>query len=166
MDIKPEWLYQDADGFTQTIESYVKNSANGFFLRESDANIAALASFVDNELQGYANPHTARFAVQELAKAGKLEIDDRRRRLKNGELAIDKDANADLRYASKEQLVDVLKASKPKQEENLKRWDIPLLSVAEGGTLTKKQFVDAEPRALKSWITRRRIQGLGTAFVE
>jgi hypothetical protein len=165
MDLKPEWMYSDPEGFTQTIESYVKNSANGFYLRESDPNIAALASFVDIELQGYAN--TARVAVQELSRAGKLEIDDRRRRLKNGQLALDKDADEPtLRSATAEQLRDVLKASKPKQQEHLQPWDLPLLFVAEGGTLTKQQFIDAEPRALRSWITRRRVQGLGTAFVE
>jgi hypothetical protein len=164
--ITPEWAYQDADEAKKTFDHLAKTGVNGFVLVDCPENADKIIAFIKDLGDGtHYNGKTVDFAVRSLAQ--QLQWQDIRRRLKNGELALDKDADElALRSASTEQLRDVLKASRPKQEEHLQPWDLPLLFVAEGGTLTKKQFIDAEPKALRSWITRRRIQGLGTAYVE
>lgn len=113
----------------------------------------------------YWNRHIAEFAVRELSAQGKLDWEDRRRRLKDGSLALDENSSQfDVKAASADQLRDLLKQSKPKYEERLASWQLPLLSVNEGGTLTREALRDADSRQLKDWAGRRRAARLQPAI--
>jgi hypothetical protein len=160
-----DWQYKNSAEFQQVIMTYVeRGTTNGHFLQPTDENIAAVTEFIE-ALGGYANGKTATYAVQELSKQGKLQWEDRRRRTKSGELALtEQSSQLDVQSASTEQLRDLLKERTKKNafdpHATQHTWQLPLLFVSEGGTLTKKQFVQSDQRAIRDWSSRRKAAGM------